>query len=245
MLSPKSVLSNVRQELMKTLDENLAKGRLLSIFIPPNLFGNIIEDVLADYRKAGWEVEWKPRGTSEKVVVSFKFPKTNVAPTQEWLTKMGNLEDKCPSVACGVVPRSHPKPIITADIIVVHNGKILLIERGKDPFKGCYALPGGHFDIDTDASIKDCAVRELGEETCIYLPKNSLAFVDYFDKKGRDSRGRYVGFCWAVNVDFDMTFKAKAGDDAKSLTWFEFENLPKLAFDHKEMIETWKKLEKI
>lgn len=144
----------------------------------------------------------------------------------------------------------HKQPVITADVIVLYknrlapssNLQILLIERGKDPHKGCWALPGGHFDVDVDESILDCAVRELGEETHINTLGSKLQYVGYFDKKDRDPRGRYVGFCWVYYAtDFDVA-NARADDDAAKLKWFDLDNyLPEFAFDHQEMINTYLK----
>lgn len=251
MLSPKNVLRNAKNELKKIFDDNLAKGRLMTIFEPSSIQELVFEAVLNSYRKLGWTVEFRERQLSNarKFVVHFvlpgdSLPKKPVGPSREWLEQAAKHEDKVISPACGVVPRTHPKPVITGDNIVIEGNKILLIEREKEPFKGCWALPGGHFDIDTDQTILDCAIRELGEECNIILPASRMTFVGYWDKPNRDPRGRYVGFCWACEVTFEEAFKAKAGDDAKKLTWFPIDSLPKLAFDHKEMVEKWQLLQR-
>jgi 8-oxo-dGTP diphosphatase len=137
----------------------------------------------------------------------------------------------------------HEQPIITADVIVISNHAVLLIERGKDPQKGCWALPGGHFDIKTDKSIIACAIRELKEETHLIAQESNLKWIGYFDAKGRDPRGRYVGFCWTVEYEnSEDVVNAQADDDAIKLKWFDLDALPELAFDHQEMINTYHNL---
>lgn len=135
-----------------------------------------------------------------------------------------------------------PKPVITADVILYrfqnnHEIEVLLIQRGKDPFKDHWAIPGGHFDVNDDESILACAIREIKEETNLDVSEEELEFVGYFDAKGRDPRGRYVGFVWAFHWRDNQS--AVAGDDAKSVGWFNIKKLPDLSFDHKNIIEAW------
>ncbi len=62
---------------------------------------------------------------------------------------------------------AYPHPAVTTDVvlfsIVEHELVVLLIRRGAEPYKGCWALPGGFLDIDGD--LEACARRELAEET--------------------------------------------------------------------------------
>ena len=60
----------------------------------------------------------------------------------------------------------YPRPAVTADCVVItreNEPKVLLIERGHEPFKGCWAFPGGFLDMDE--TTEQCAIRELKEET--------------------------------------------------------------------------------
>ena len=131
---------------------------------------------------------------------------------------------------------AYPRPAVTVDIIVTksvaNNSQILLIERKHEPFKNQWALPGGFVDIDEE--IDDAAYRELKEETSI--SGITLKQFQTFGKTGRDPRGRTISIVYYGNPD-NPNFKAKAGDDAKNLGWFDINRLPQLAFDHKEIID--------
>ena len=62
----------------------------------------------------------------------------------------------------------YPRPALTADIVLFNLDKseVLLIKRGNDPYKDCWAFPGGFFDM-TDRDIEHTAARELEEETSL------------------------------------------------------------------------------
>ena len=60
-----------------------------------------------------------------------------------------------------------PRPMVTVDAAVFaffgHRARLLLVRRGKEPFKGKWALPGGFIEIDEE--LEDAVARELAEET--------------------------------------------------------------------------------
>lgn len=130
----------------------------------------------------------------------------------------------------------YPKADITADIVVLREKSfglydVLLIKRGDNPFKGCFALPGGYVNVK-DERIHDAAMRELNEELGIDGNKFQSHFVGYFDKPDRDTRGRVITFAWYIVVPEDIDFKA--GDDAASAEWVSTDIAldSELAFDH-------------
>lgn len=129
-------------------------------------------------------------------------------------------------------------PTITADIIcwdyVSNEFKFLFIKRKKDPGKDMWALPGGHFEVEKDKRIVECASRELQEETGLVV--ENLKFLNYYDLPDRDPRGRYIGFTFHGKVDSNS--KVVAGDDAVDYCWMNISEINKsnIAFDHKSMI---------
>ena len=133
---------------------------------------------------------------------------------------------------------AYPRPALTVDIIIKKKAGnsfyILLIERKNEPFKNQWALPGGFVDIDEE--IEDAAYRELKEETSI--SEIILSQFHTFGKIGRDPRGRTISIVYHGLLT-NTNQKVSAGDDAKNLKWFPLNELPKLAFDHKPVIESF------
>ena len=128
----------------------------------------------------------------------------------------------------------YPRPCVTTDSLIFRkiNGfwNILLIERGNEPFKSCWALPGGFVEMDED--LDTAAARELQEET--HLEDIELHQLYAFGAPDRDPRHRTITIAyWGID---NSEKKAEAGDDAARLLWFAIEKLPPLAFDHDKII---------
>ncbi|MFF7196874.1 NUDIX domain-containing protein [Streptomyces sp. NPDC008079] len=102
------------------------------------------------------------------------------------------------------------------------------MERGWDPHKGQWALPGGHVSIGESALA--AAVRELEEEVGIAVPAADLRPVGTYDTPGRDPRGRYVTAAYTATLP--ALAEPTAGDDAAAARWWPLADLPDLAFDH-------------
>ena len=135
---------------------------------------------------------------------------------------------------------NYPRPAVTADIIILktinNDLSVLLIERKHPPFEGMWALPGGFMDMDE--TLEDTALRELHEETGI--TGIQLEQFHTFSKVNRDPRHRTITTVF-IGYSGDNTATPKAGDDAANVQLFAIDNLPPLAFDHKEVMEMVKK----
>ena len=127
---------------------------------------------------------------------------------------------------------------MTVDILLIRQIEdtieLLLIQRLKDPFKDCWALPGGFVDKGED--LIEAAKRELEEETSVKTDK--LDQFKAYGKPDRDPRGHTVSIVFHGVVSEDVEIKAQ--DDAKSVKWFNIEQLPVLAFDHSQIITDFK-----
>ncbi|RKY11878.1 MAG: NUDIX hydrolase [Planctomycetota bacterium] len=127
-----------------------------------------------------------------------------------------------------------PRPMVTVDAVVFLKGqgkdKLLLIKRGKEPFKGRWVFPGGFIEMDEE--LADGAARELAEET--HLTGVQLEQMHTFGSCGRDPRGRVISVAFVGTVEPDRA-TIKAGDDAAEAAWFDIDQLPELAFDHDEI----------
>ena len=128
----------------------------------------------------------------------------------------------------------YPRPAVTADCIVITKEaepKVLLIERGDEPFKGCWAFPGGFMNMDE--TTEQCAIRELEEETGLHI--SEVHQIGAYSKVDRDPRGRTVTVAYLAIVDEPITVNGQ--DDAAKAQWFSLSALPVLAFDHDEIVQ--------
>ena len=123
----------------------------------------------------------------------------------------------------------YKNPSLTVDGIILIDGQIVLIERGNEPFNGQCALPGGF--VEYGESVEDAVVREILEETGISTKIKKL--VGVYSNPNRDPRGHVVSVVFELTrIDGIM----KSGDDAVNVGLFNMDELPELAFDHKEII---------
>ena len=133
----------------------------------------------------------------------------------------------------------YPRPAVTADCVVItkeYEPKVLLIQRGNEPFKGQWAFPGGFMNMDE--TTEQCAVRELEEETGLKVC--NIQQIGAYSKVDRDPRGRTVTVAYLAIIDKPEAVKGL--DDAAKAQWFPISNLPELAFDHEEIMKDAKKL---
>ena len=127
----------------------------------------------------------------------------------------------------------YPRPAVTTDCVVFtqeEEPKVLLIQRGNEPYKGCWAFPGGFMNMEETA--EECAVRELKEETGLTV--NQIQQIGAYSKVDRDPRGRTVSIAYLAIVDAPTAVSGM--DDAAKAAWFPLSSLPDLAFDHQDIL---------
>ena len=131
----------------------------------------------------------------------------------------------------------YPRGALTVDCVVFgfDEGelKVLLIERAQAPFKGSWALPGGF--VKLDETLDQAARRELYEETG--LTDVFLEQLYTFGAVHRDPRERVVSVAYYALVRLSK-HEARAATDAANASWFPVSKVPKLAFDHAEILRT-------
>ena len=131
----------------------------------------------------------------------------------------------------------YPRPSVTVDCVIFgldssHDLKVLLIERKKEPFRGKWALPGGF--VEMDEPLEEAALRELEEETGI-----REVFIEQlytFGQPGRDPRGRVISVAYYALVNLEQ-HPVEAATDARSVEWFTLDDIPPLAFDHRQILD--------
>ena len=127
----------------------------------------------------------------------------------------------------------YPHPSVTTDCVIFgFDGirlNVLLIERGVEPFKGRWALPGGFIRMDETAL--EGAKRELYEETG--LKDAYIKQFHAYSEVNRDPRERVITIAYYALVRIS---EVKGGDDAAKAQWFPLDNVPTLAFDHAKIL---------
>lgn len=127
----------------------------------------------------------------------------------------------------------YPRPAVTADCVVITKEaepKVLLIQRGADPYKGYWAFPGGFMNMDE--TTEQCAIRELEEETGLKV--STVRQIGAYSKVDRDPRGRTITVAYLAIID--KPAQVTGQDDAAKAEWFPLSALPKLAFDHVDIM---------
>jgi 8-oxo-dGTP diphosphatase len=130
-----------------------------------------------------------------------------------------------------------PRAALTVDCVVFgfDDGelKVLLIERALEPFQGAWALPGGF--VRVEETLDSAARRELQEEAG--LKDVFLEQLFTFGAIKRDPRERVVSVAYYALVKL-AAHETKAATDAADARWFPISRVPRLAFDHAEILAT-------
>ena len=143
----------------------------------------------------------------------------------------------------GTYTYEYPHPAVTADSVVFgYDGKqlkVLLIKRGQEKeastraFVGFWALPGGFLDVERDKTIAHTAARELREETKLKVNPKDFKEVGTFSHIDRDPRERVITIAHYALVRLS---EVEGDTDADKAEWFAMKDIPRLAFDHDQIL---------
>ena len=141
--------------------------------------------------------------------------------------KFGKVRPVCP--ACGWMYFADPK--VAAAVLIEQDGRVLLVRRANDPFRGLWTLPAGF--VDADENPASAAARECEEETGLTVRVTRVLDVI----AGREHpRGADFIIVYAAQVESGIL---RAGDDADEVGWFDRSELPPLAFKAtRQVLET-------
>ncbi|MGH9366265.1 MAG: NUDIX hydrolase [Thermoanaerobaculia bacterium] len=123
-------------------------------------------------------------------------------------------------------------PRLTVDAwIRDRQGRLLLVRRGRPPFRGRWGLPGGF--CEWKETTEHCCAREAREETGLSVRVGALLGV--YSAPDRDPRGHNVTVLYAARP---VGGRVRGGDDAAEARWFTRAELRRLsfAFDHREIV---------
>ena len=141
-------------------------------------------------------------------------------------TESGDLESEA---------LEYRNPALAVDAAVRRGDQVLLIQRGNEPWKGAWALPGGFVDYGEDPT--DAVLRELEEETGL-----SGQIIRLLDAKGdpnRDPRKHIVSIVYLIEAEGEPV----GGDDAADARFWPIELVLdgelRIAGDHMEILRDW------
>jgi ADP-ribose pyrophosphatase YjhB (NUDIX family) len=132
--------------------------------------------------------------------------------------KFHKLRAVCPN--CGWIHFADPK--VAAAVLVEQDGRVLLVRRVNEPFRGLWTLPAGFVDAGEDPA--QAAERECLEETSLTVRVTRVLNV----VAGRE-HPRGADFIIVYAAQF-ISGVSQACDDADQVGWFKRSNLPPLAF---------------
>jgi 8-oxo-dGTP diphosphatase len=124
-------------------------------------------------------------------------------------------------------------PWLTVDGLLLLDGKLVCVRRGRDPFAGRLALPGGF--VELGETVQEAVVREVREETGLETRVRRLVGV-YSDPK-RDPRGHTVSVAFELEP---IGGRIRASDDAAEVVLVDPDHPPELAFDHATIVRDWR-----
>lgn len=111
-----------------------------------------------------------------------------------------------------------PAPQVAVGVVVVDQGRLLLVQRGREPASGLWTLPGGR--VEHGEYLVDAARREVLEETGLEVEVGDL--LGLFE---------VVGDTHYVILDFIATARSTeihAASDASDARWVPLAEVPGL-----------------
>lgn len=134
-------------------------------------------------------------------------------------------------------PTEYDRPSVTVDVVIFslidEKLRVLLVRRRNWPFADMWAIPGGF--VRMEESLEAAAARELAEETGVRDVYMEQLYT--FGAPDRDPRTRVITVAYFALVPADSVDQPAAGTDAAEARWFAMDNLPELAFDHRDILE--------
>lgn len=122
------------------------------------------------------------------------------------------------------------KVVLTVDAVITDEvGRILLIQRGHEPFQGCWVLPGGI--VEVGETVEQACAREVEEEVGLKVDVHGL--VGVYSAPGRDPRGAFVSIAFHTTI---VGGGLVTTDEAKAHRWLAPDEVLPMGFDHARIV---------
>jgi mutator protein MutT len=123
------------------------------------------------------------------------------------------------------------RPSVGVGAVLIHQGKVLLIRRGKEPLRGRWVVPGG--TVEVGETLEQALVREVREETGLVVrPREVVMVFDRIERKDETVRYHYV------IVDYRCEYVSgtpRAASDAEEVAFVAREDLPRYQLPEKAL----------
>lgn len=114
------------------------------------------------------------------------------------------------------------RPAVGVGAVLVHEGRVLLIRRGKEPLRGRWVVPGG--TVEVGETLEDALVREILEETGLVVrPREVVAVFDRIERDGEGVRYHYVIIDYLCEY---VSGTPRAASDAEDVAFVSPAELP-------------------
>jgi 8-oxo-dGTP diphosphatase len=123
------------------------------------------------------------------------------------------------------------RPAVGVGAVVVHEGRVLLIRRGKEPLRGRWVVPGG--TVEVGETLHEALVREIQEETGLVVrPREIVAVFDRIERDGGEVRYHYVIIDYLCDY---VSGTPVAASDAEAVAFVSPDELPAYALPEKAL----------
>jgi len=206
------------------------RAKLLRLIHEYGSISKAAEEMGMSYRHAWGSIRKIEEALGEKVVISERGGQEGGSTrlTPEGRSLLIKYENTVRAID-QQISKVYLNPLLATDGIVLIDDELVLVRRGREPFKGSYALPGGF--VEYGETVESCVVRELEEETG--LKTRIVNLLGVYSDPERDPRGHVISLVFHL---LPVSGELRSGDDAAEVRTFRMDDLPPLAFDHERIV---------
>lgn len=129
---------------------------------------------------------------------------------------------------------SPDRVVLTVDVVITDDhDRVLLMQRGTEPYKGSWVLPGGI--VEAGETVEQAAIREAKEE--VGLDLLVVGIIGVYSTPGRDPRGSFVSIAFNAQV---VGGELTRTDEARAFRWVSPTEIVVMGFDHEQILKDFR-----